>query len=151
MKAVILAIIFLAIGGLMSATINSALPGWFANLEKPFLNPPNYVFMPVWTLLYVSLAIFIWMIDRQPHSPLVLRARRLFVWQLILNFFWTPVFFGLHSIWGGLIILLIIDYLVFRLISISFKINKFCALIILPYFLWLLFATYLNLSIFLIN
>lgn len=151
MKAVILAVIFLVIGGLMSATINSALPGWFANLEKPFLNPPNYVFMPVWTVLYVSLAIFIWLIDRQPHSPLVLRARRLFVWQLILNFFWTPVFFGLHSIWGGLIILLIIDYLVFRLISISFKINKFCALIILPYFLWLLFATYLNLSIFLMN
>ena len=151
MKAIILAVIFLVIGGLMSATINSALPGWFANLEKPFLNPPNYVFMPVWTLLYVSLAIFIWLIDRQPHSPLVVKARRLFVWQLILNFFWTPIFFGLHSIWGGLIILLIIDYLVFRLISISFKINKFCALIILPYFLWLLFATYLNLSIFLIN
>ena len=151
MKAVILAVIFLVIGGLMSATINSALPGWFANLEKPFLNPPNYVFMPVWTVLYVSLAIFIWMIDRQPHSPLVLQARRLFVWQLILNFFWTPVFFGLHSIIGGLIILLIIDYLVFHLISISFKINKVCAFIIVPYFCWLLFATYLNLSIFLIN
>ena len=151
MKAVILAVVFLAIGGLMSATINSALPGWFANLEKPFLNPPNYVFMPVWTVLYVSLAIFIWMIDRQPHGPLVLRARRLFVKQLILNFFWTPVFFGLHSIFGGLIILLIIDYLVFRLISVSFQINKVCAFIIIPYFCWLLFATYLNLSIFLIN
>jgi len=151
MKIIILAIIFLAIGGMMSASVNSALNGWFTTLEKPFLNPPNYVFMPVWTILYVSLAIFIWLIDRQPHSELILKARRLFVWQLVLNFLWTPIFFGLHSIVGGLIVLLIIDYLVFRLISISFKINKVCAFIILPYFCWLLFATYLNISIFLIN
>ena len=151
MKIIILAIIFLAIGGMMSASVNSALNGWFTTLEKPFLNPPNYVFMPVWTILYVSLAIFIWLIDRQPHSELILKARRLFVWQLVLNFFWTPIFFGLHSIVGGLIVLLIIDYLVFRLISISFKINKVCAFIILPYFCWLLYATYLNISIFLIN
>ncbi len=151
MKIIILAIIFLAIGGMMSASVNSALNGWFTTLEKPFLNPPNYVFMPVWTILYVSLAIFIWLIDRQPHSLLVARAKRLFGWQLVLNFFWTPIFFGLHSIVGGLIVLLIIDYLVFRLISVSFKINKVCAFIILPYFCWLLYATYLNISIFLIN
>ncbi|MBO4707183.1 MAG: tryptophan-rich sensory protein [Elusimicrobiaceae bacterium] len=151
MKIIILAIIFLAIGGMMSASVNSALNGWFSTLEKPFLNPPNYVFMPVWTILYVSLAIFVWMIDRQPHSPLVVRAKRLFVAQLVLNFFWTPIFFGLHSIIGGLIILVVLDYLVFRLISVSFKINKVCAFIILPYFLWILFATYLNISIFLIN
>ena len=151
MKIIILAIIFLARGGMMSASVNSALNGWFSTLEKPFLNPPNYVFMPVWTILYVSLAIFVWMIDRQPHSPLVVRAKRLFVAQLVLNFFWTPIFFGLHSIIGGLIILVVLDYLVFRLISVSFKINKVCAFIILPYFLWILFATYLNISIFLIN
>lgn len=151
MKIIILAIIFLAIGGMMSASVNSALNGWFSTLEKPFLNPPNYVFMPVWTVLYVSLAIFVWMIDRQPHSDLILQARRLFVWQLVLNFFWTPVFFGLHSIIGGLIVLLILDYLVFRLVSVSFQINKTCGFIIMPYFLWLLYATYLNISIFLIN
>ena len=151
MKIIILAIIFLAIGGMMSASVNSALNGWFSTLEKPFLNPPNYVFMPVWTVLYVSLSIFVWMIDRQPHSDLILQARRLFVWQLVLNFFWTPVFFGLHSIIGGLIVLLILDYLVFRLVSVSFQINKTCGFIIMPYFLWLLYATYLNISIFLIN
>ena len=151
MKVIILAIIFLAVGGIMSATVNSSLNGWFATLDKPFLNPPNYVFMPVWTILYFSLAIFIWMIDRHPHSQLIVRVRRLFVGQLVLNFFWTPIFFGLHSIIGGLIVLVIIDFLVFRMLRISFQISKACAFIILPYFCWLLFATYLNISIFFLN
>ena len=151
MKAIFLAVLFLIVGGIMSATVNSSLNGWFAALDKPFLNPPNYVFMPIWTILYVSLAIFIWMIGRQPHNDLVIQANRLFIWQLILNFLWTPIFFGFHSILGGLIVLLVLDYLVFRLISVSFQINKICAYIILPYFCWLLFATYLNISLFVIN
>ncbi len=151
MKAIILAILFLAIGGIISASVNSSLNGWYAELNKPFLNPPNFVFMPVWTILYISLAVFIWMIDRQPHSPLVVQAKKLFVWQLILNFAWTPIFFGMHSILGGLIVLLILDFLVFRLISVSFQINKICTYIILPYFCWLLYATYLNISLFLLN
>ena len=151
MKAIFLAVLFLIIGGIISASVNSSLDIWYNSLNKPFLNPPNYVFMPIWTLLYISLAIFIWMIDRQPHTPLVMYAKKLFVWQLVLNFLWTPVFFGMQNILAGLIVLLILDYLVFRLISVSFQINKTCAYIILPYFCWLLFATYLNTSLFIIN
>ncbi|MBQ2312815.1 MAG: tryptophan-rich sensory protein [Elusimicrobiaceae bacterium] len=151
MKIIILAIIFLAVGGIMSATVNSSLNMWFASLNKPFLNPPNFVFMPVWTILYLSLAIFIWMLDREQYTPLTRKAKQLFVWQLVLNFFWTPIFFGLHSIIGGLIVLLVLDILVFRLISLSFKINKVSAFVILPYFLWLLYATYLNIGLFILN
>lgn len=151
MKIIILAIIFLAVGGIMSATVNSSLNMWFASLNKPFLNPPNFVFMPVWTVLYLSLAIFIWMLDREQYTPLTRKAKQLFVWQLILNFLWTPIFFGLHSIIGGLIVLLVLDILVFRLISLSFKINKVSAFVILPYFLWLLYATYLNIGLFILN
>ncbi len=151
MRIIILAIIFLAAGGMMGAAVNSSLNGWFAALNKPFLNPPNFVFAPVWTVLYVSLAVFIWMIDRHPHDLLVVKARRLFVWQLILNFLWTPIFFGLHSIMGGLIILLLLDFLVFRLIRVSYQISKTATFIILPYFCWLIFATYLNLSILILN
>ena len=135
----------------MGAAVNSSLNGWFATLDKPFLNPPNFIFAPVWTVLYLSLAVFIWMIDRHPHEQVVKEARRLFVRQLVLNFLWTPVFFGLHSIAGGLIILLVLDYLVFRLIRVSYKINKPATFIILPYFGWLLFATYLNAAMFIIN
>lgn len=151
MKIIILAIIFLAVGGIMSATVNSSLNMWFASLNKPFLNPPNFVFMPVWTVLYLSLAIFIWMLDREQYTPLTRKAKQLFVWQLILNFLWTPIFFGTHSILGGMIVLLVLDILVFRLISLSFKINKVSAFIILPYFLWLLYATYLNIGLFILN
>jgi len=151
MKAIFLAVLFLIIGGIISASVNSSVNVWYESLNKPFLNPPNFVFMPIWTLLYISLAVFIWMIDRQPYSPLVIYAKKLFIWQLILNFLWTPIFFGMQNILAGLIVLLVLDYLVFRLISVSFQINKTCAYIILPYFCWLLFATYLNTSLFLIN
>ena len=151
MKAIVLAVLFLIIGGIISGSVNSSLNIWYNSLNKPFLNPPNFVFMPIWTFLYISLAIFIWMIDRQPHTELVLHAKKLFVWQLILNFAWTPIFFGMQNILAGLIVLLVLDYLVFRLVMLSFQINKTCAFIILPYFCWLLFATYLNTSLFLIN
>ena len=151
MKAVFLAVLFLVIGGIISSSVNSSLNVWYNSLNKPFLNPPNFVFMPIWTLLYISLAVFIWMIDRQPQNPLVIQAKKLFVWQLVLNFLWTPIFFGMQNILAGLIVLLIIDFLVFRLINISYQISKVATLIILPYFCWLLFATYLNTSLFLIN
>ena len=151
MKAIILAIIFLIIGGIMGSSVNSSLNGWFAQLNKPFLNPPNFIFAPVWTLLYISLAVFYWLIDREQYSPKTAEIKRLFVWQLILNFLWTPVFFGMRNILAGLIILLIMDFLVYRIIRLTYGINKFKVVVILPYFCWLLFATYLNLSLFLIN
>lgn len=151
MKAIFLAVLFLIIGGIMGGSVHSSLNGWFAELSKPFLNPPNFIFAPVWTVLYISLAVFYWLIDREQYSPKNQEIKRLFVWQLILNFLWTPVFFGMRNILAGLIILLIIDFLVFRIIRLIYKTNKFCFFVILPYFCWLLFATYLNLSIFILN
>lgn len=151
MKAIFLAVLFLIIGGIMGGSVSSSLNGWFAELSKPFLNPPNFIFAPVWTVLYISLAVFYWLIDREQYSPKNQEIKRLFVWQLVLNFLWTPVFFGMRNILAGLIILLIIDFLVFRIIRLIYKINKFCFFVILPYFCWLLFATYLNLSIFILN
>ena len=151
MKAIILAILFLIIGGIMGSSVNSSLNGWFAELNKPFLNPPNFIFAPVWTLLYISLSVFYWLIDREQYSPKTAEIKRLFIWQLVLNFLWTPVFFGMQNILSGLIILLIMDFLVYRIIRLTYGVNKFKVVVILPYFCWLIFATYLNLSLFLIN
>lgn len=151
MKAIILAVIFLIVGAIMGSSVNSSLNSWFMTLNKPFLNPPNFIFAPVWTLLYISLAIFYWLIDREQYAPKINEIKRLFIWQLVLNFLWTPVFFGMQNILAGLIVLLIIDFLVLRIIKLTFKINKLCVLIILPYFCWLLFATYLNISLFILN
>lgn len=151
MKAIFLAVLFLIVGGVSGFSVSSSVNSWFTTLNKPFLNPPDFIFAPVWTVLYISLAVFYWLLDREPYSQNTRIIKRLFVWQLILNFLWTPVFFGLHCIWGGLIILLILNFLVFRIIKLTIKINKLCVLIILPYFCWLLFATYLNLGIFVLN
>ena len=151
MKAIILAVIFLIIGGITSTSVYSSLDSWYAGLNKPFLNPPNFIFAPVWTLLYISLAIFYWLLDKQPSDVKVKEAKKLFVWQIILNFLWTPVFFGMQNILAGLIILLIMDFLVLNILRLSFKINKLCFIVLLPYFCWLLFATYLTTSLFLMN
>ncbi len=151
MKAIILAVIFLIVGAIMGSSVNSSLNGWFTTLNKPFLNPPNFIFAPVWTILYISLAIFYWLLDREQYSPKINEIKRLFIWQLVLNFLWTPVFFGMQNILAGLIILIIIDFLVLRIIKLTLKINKLCVLIILPYFCWLLFASYLNASLFILN
>ena len=151
MTAIFLAVIFLIIGGIMSASVNSSLNGWYATLNKPFLNPPNFIFAPVWTILYISLAVFIWMIDKQQYTAKTQEIKRLFVWQLILNFAWTPIFFGMQNILAGLIVLLIMDFLVFRIIRMSYNVSKLATMVILPYFCWLIFATYLNTSLFLIN
>ncbi|MCR5504104.1 MAG: tryptophan-rich sensory protein [Elusimicrobiaceae bacterium] len=151
MKAIILAVIFLIVGAIMGSSVNSSLNGWFTTLNKPFLNPPNFIFAPIWTILYISLAIFYWLLDREQYSPKINEIKRLFIWQLVLNFLWTPIFFGMQNILAGLIILIIIDFLVLRIIRLTLKINKLCVLIILPYFCWLLFASYLNASLFILN
>ena len=151
MKAIILAVIFLIVGAIMGSSVNSSLNSWFTTLNKPFLNPPNFIFAPIWTILYISLAIFYWLIDREQYSPKINEIKRLFIWQLVLNFLWTLIFFGMQNILAGLIVLLIIDFLVLRIIRLTLQINKLCVLIILPYFCWLLFASYLNISFFILN
>lgn len=143
--------IFLCFGSLGSFFTTQSIPVWYAFLQKPSFNPPNYIFAPVWTVLYIMLAVYYWRLGLMPSGPLRKKFKTIFLAQFALNLMWTPVFFGMRSILGGLIVILAIDALTFWLLWLSFKHNKKSGALLVPYFLWLLFATLLNLKIYLLN
>lgn len=126
-----------------------AMPGeWYAGLQKPFFNPPNWIFGPVWSVLYVLVAVAGWRIwDLAPDGP----AKRLWVVQLVLNFVWSPIFFGLKL--PGLALVVIVGLLVaiVAFISLARQIDRPSAWLFSPYAAWVGFATLLNFSIWWLN
>ena len=120
---------------------------WYSNLNKSSLTPPGYVFSIVWPLLYCSLAILGYLLYRKRKNSGIDRLFKLYWVQMILNWLWSPIFFNLHLTGIALFILMLIvtinSYIILKLI----KLNSRDWYIILPYFLWILFATYLNIVI----
>ncbi|MBB4952970.1 tryptophan-rich sensory protein [Agrobacterium vitis] len=125
------------------------LPGdWYAGLSKPSFNPPNWVFAPAWSVLYVLIGIAggrIWL--RAKNS----KAMLLWFLQMILNFSWSPAFFGLKNTGLGLIIILAMLALIMAFILKARRLDKIAALCFVPYLAWVSFATVLNLSLYLLN
>lgn len=130
-------------------TINS-IPTWYAGLNKPFFNPPNWLFAPVWTALYTLMGIYfylLWTNNKKPAKPLL----KFFLIHLLLNSLWSIVFFGLKSPLGALIIILILIFMIANLIIKGFKINRFAPYLLMPYLAWVSFATVLNAAIWILN
>lgn len=124
---------------------------WYQTINYPPLTPPSWVFPLAWTALYtmIFLSFVLFAVKRTEKSKLW--GYVLFFGQLVLNLLWPPVFFGLHKIFWGLVIITILDILVFFNIKEFYKISKKSALFLIPYLLWLLFATYLTAGIFILN
>ena len=151
---VALIVLFLIADGLSSIFVSSSITTWYAFVKKPFFAPPNFLFAPVWTILYILLAVFYWRLDKiykKNYDEKIKKLKGLFILQMVINFMWTPVFFGLKNILGGLGVILILDLLVVKMTFASYKIDKKCFYISLIYLLWLLYATSLNLGIFILN
>ena len=151
--AIILSIIIcLAIGGIAGSVTQSAIPVWYSGLEKPFFTPPNWLFGPVWTLLYILMGWSVgWIWSFGSHHKWVKTALFHFGAQLVLNAMWSLVFFGLKNILGGLIIILALLVLVLLTIKWFRVINKKAAYLLYPYFCWLLYATALNMGVYVLN
>ncbi len=124
---------------------------WYDNLNKPFLNPPAWIFSPVWIILYTTLLIALILYTIKPTFKNKILGYVFFVIQLALNLIWSPVFFGMKNIGLGLIIIILMDIFALLTIIQFFKVSKTSALVMIPYFLWILFATYLNTAFFLLN
>ncbi|TAU81077.1 TspO/MBR family protein [Rhizobium leguminosarum] len=123
-------------------------PGaWYASLNKPFFNPPNWIFGPVWTTLYILIAIAgwrTWLIEGVKG-----RAIKIWIGQMILNWLWTPLFFGAHAMSLGLTVILCLLLLILYFIAIARdKVARFC---FFPYALWVGFASVLNASLLWLN
>jgi translocator protein len=124
-------------------------PGdWYQSLDKPPFNPPNWIFGPVWTVLYVCIGIAGWRTFlAAPRS----RAMLLWVGQMLLNWAWSPVWFGLKSQWGAFAIIVLMLVTILLFMGDRWNRDRIAALLFVPYALWVSFATVLNLSIALLN
>ena len=137
-----------AIGGLATS---QNISGWYEALEKPFFNPPNWVFAPVWTVLYALIGISLYLIWSNESKITKGRAYLIFAVQLGLNTLWSIVFFGLHQTWWGLfVVMALLISIVFNLLIFK-KISKLAGYLLTPYLLWVSFATCLNLAIAILN
>jgi translocator protein len=145
-------LITLAIGVVAFLFTRPQIVGWYSTLSKPWFNPPSWVFAPVWTCIYILIALSAYLVwQRRDDSTNYLTARSVYIIQLILNFSWSIVFFGLHSILGGLLVVILLWACIVLNVRWFGKISKTAGLLLLPYFLWVSFATLLNFNIYLLN
>ena len=125
---------------------------WYANLNKPFFTPPGWLFGPVWTALYVLMAVSAAMVwDKGLDKAAVRIALALFLVQLILNGLWTPLFFGLKMPLLALVEILLLWVAIGLTILAFARVSLVAAVLLLPYILWTCFAAVLNLFIWLLN
>ncbi len=124
---------------------------WYAGLNKPSFTPPNIAFPIVWNILYAMMAFSLWRLWQARPDEARKRALTLFLLQLAVNLAWSWIFFGAESIRGGLSTILALDVLVAMTILAAWKVDRFAAGLLLPYLLWIGYATALNAEIVRLN
>lgn len=129
----------------------ASLSDWYASLNKPLFNPPNWVFAPVWSTLYLLIGISGWLVWRRRGENRVALVLSLFSLQLLLNAFWSVIFFGLREPgWAALEIVLLWAAIALYAVA-AWRVSKAASLLMLPYLAWVGFAAVLNFSIWLLN
>jgi len=127
------------------------IPSWYVSLNKPSFSPPDWLFGPVWTILYILMAVALYLIWRGPKSKQRDSAIALYAAQLIMNVLWSIAFFGLHSVLLGLALILVLFVLLLLTTYEFYKISRPAAYAMVPYMLWVGFAALLNGAIYLLN
>ena len=138
-------------GVLGSIFTTSQIKGWYKTLEKPPFNPPNWIFAPVWTILFVLMGISLWLIWIEEIKISKKKAIIIFAGQLVLNILWSFMFFGLNSPVLGFLIIVPLWIAIFLTIKEFYKISKVASYLLVPYILWVSFASVLNASIWFLN
>ena len=145
-------LVCLAIGFLSSIATQSSVNDWYVTLNKPSFTPPNYLFAPVWTALYIMMGVaagIVW--SKGYHHIWVKTALYHFVFQLLLNALWSIVFFGLKNPLGGMVVILALLTMIILTIKWFGVISKPAALLMVPYVLWVAFVSALNYKIWELN
>lgn len=124
-------------------------PGpWYQALAKPSWNPPAWVFGPVWTLLYLGMAVAAWRVWRKPQAQLALFA---FGLQLLLNAAWSPIFFGAHALGWALVEILCLLLTIIWTMVLFFRRDCWAGMLFVPYAMWVSFASFLNATLWRLN
>lgn len=130
----------------------SAIPAWYATLNKPFFAPPNWLFGPAWTLLYFLMGVAFYLIWKQGWQKKKNKiAGKYFLAQLALNFIWSPIFFGLRAPLLGLIVIVAMWTMIVITMKKFYPLSKPAFYLLVPYLLWVSFATLLNGAIVVLN
>lgn len=144
----------LSIGYLSGIVTQESVTTWYVLLKKPFFNPPNWVFMPVWTLLYILMGVaaaMVWNNENETNYKQVRKALLFFIIQLGLNALWSYLFFGLKNPLLALIEIILLWLLIYETFLQFKKINSLASKLFLPYLAWVSFAAILNASIWWLN
>ncbi len=137
------------IGAMLFATGDDS---WYQQLDKPWFNPPNWVFGPVWSILYIGIGVSLYLVwTRGERTPEWNRLMVVFAIQLVLNGLWTPAFFGLESPVAGLVVIIPMMISIAVTIWLARPFSGVAALLLVPYLLWVSFATLLNGAIWQLN
>ena len=124
---------------------------WYQTLNKPSFNPPDWVFGPIWTILYIFMGISIWLIIKKEPSKTRTIGIRIFWLQLFFNIFWTYLFFGIQKIGISFIEIIFLFFLIFINIIYFFKVDKIASYLLIPYLFWVMYASLLTYNIWILN
>lgn len=142
------------IGFLGAISTQTGLSSWYQELIKPFFNPPSWLFGPVWTVLYLFIGLVFYFLykDKRVSWKTKKVLMVLFLIQLVLNGIWTPIFFGMQNLFWGMVVIVVLDVV---LLTLLYKFRNLrldlITLLWAPYALWVLFATLLNVFLWLLN
>lgn len=145
----LLAVAVVAAAG--SLATGPAIPGWYASLVKPWFTPPSWLFGPVWTALYLMMAVAAWLVWRKAGFAAAGLALSVFLAQLLLNGMWSWVFFGSRNIGGGLLVIGLLWLGILATILLFWRHSRAAGWLLVPYLAWVSFASVLNYSLWVLN
>jgi tryptophan-rich sensory protein len=135
----------LAVGAAGSVFTRQAIPTWYATLARPSFAPPNWLFAPVWTLLYILMGWVLYRLWQEaPPGSARTAGLRLFFLQLVLNGIWTPIFFGLRALWPAFVCILALLAVLVWMMRHLWRFDRLSSWLLSPYLLWVSFATVLT-------
>ena len=150
-KLIISILLPLSVGAIAGMFTSQAIPNWYASLNRPSFSPPNWVFGPVWTSLYILLGISFFLIWKEEASKERDLAIKVFSIQMLLNFAWSFLFFYFNLIGAALIEIILLWISIAAMIYLFYKIKPIAAYLNIPYLLWVSFATILNAGYYFLN
>jgi len=152
LKLIIAIAIPLLVGGTSGFFTASGVESWYQTIARPTWNPPGWIFGPVWTTLYVMMGIALFLVWKEDTSVELKKiAIALFAVQLVLNFFWSFIFFNQHQIGWALVEIVVMWFFILLTIFAFAQVNKTAAWLLVPYISWVSFATILNFTIWQLN
>ena len=150
---ILVSVVICELAGIIGSVFTTpSIPGWYEGLAKPPFNPPNWIFGPVWTILYAMMGVAAYLVyEKGMRNKEVKRAMAVFAGQLLLNTLWSIVFFGAHMILAGAGVIVLLWVGILASILLFRPISKPTAYLLVPYILWVSFATVLNSSLYILN